>query len=515
MSDTGDILTSRWPRLARKQQLVLISDTEIILPFHRRSHAQPQRVSLSRSPPPHSEHRLHERHQLRQVHFRDLFRHFAEVESRDVAEELANRIHGILAPEGRGFRVGSARDTHSARATVVVRSWCVATTEPPYARSQARDADQPREAAKDLTPILGSPRTSSHRRPDAPTSGVARTPCASARTATPSRSRSAARTVRSAGCITRTARNGLTACTTRPGRPTPPGRRARTERERAGRDPRPHPALRPRAQPDRARRGRREPRHRPREIVGLVGESGSGKSTLGKTMLGLHDKTAGRGAVQARDPANPLRAGRLPAFRAFDADDLPGPLLVAEPAHDRGRDRRRGATTAHEPRRARDSGERRELARTRGAQRRPHCPLSARTLRRAAPAHRDCPGAHHGAGVRRLRRADLGVGRFRAGAGGEPARGAEGVARAHDAVHRARSVDGALHLRPDGGDVSRVADRTGARGPGVLSSEASVCGDAFRVESGARSRYTSSKKPATNRASSPQCLPCTPTAARR
>lgn len=29
------------------------------------------------------------------------------------------------------------------------------------------------------------------------------------------------------------------------------------------------------------------------EIVGLVGESGSGKSTLGKTMLGLHDKTAG------------------------------------------------------------------------------------------------------------------------------------------------------------------------------------------------------------------------------
>ena len=31
-----------------------------------------------------------------------------------------------------------------------------------------------------------------------------------------------------------------------------------------------------------------------REIVGLVGESGSGKSTLGKTVLGLHDKTAGQ-----------------------------------------------------------------------------------------------------------------------------------------------------------------------------------------------------------------------------
>jgi oligopeptide/dipeptide ABC transporter ATP-binding protein len=30
-----------------------------------------------------------------------------------------------------------------------------------------------------------------------------------------------------------------------------------------------------------------------REIVGLVGESGSGKSTFGKTIVGLHDKTAG------------------------------------------------------------------------------------------------------------------------------------------------------------------------------------------------------------------------------
>jgi len=32
---------------------------------------------------------------------------------------------------------------------------------------------------------------------------------------------------------------------------------------------------------------------RTNEILGLVGESGSGKSTFGKTLLGLHDKTAG------------------------------------------------------------------------------------------------------------------------------------------------------------------------------------------------------------------------------
>ncbi len=42
-----------------------------------------------------------------------------------------------------------------------------------------------------------------------------------------------------------------------------------------------------------------------REIVGLVGESGSGKSTLGKTLLGLHDKTAG--AVHYRGEVLPAR----------------------------------------------------------------------------------------------------------------------------------------------------------------------------------------------------------------
>ena len=41
------------------------------------------------------------------------------------------------------------------------------------------------------------------------------------------------------------------------------------------------------------------------EIVGLVGESGSGKSTLGKTVLGLHDKTAG--AVRYRGDTLPAR----------------------------------------------------------------------------------------------------------------------------------------------------------------------------------------------------------------
>ncbi|MFK7912726.1 MAG: ABC transporter ATP-binding protein [Pseudomonadales bacterium] len=44
-----------------------------------------------------------------------------------------------------------------------------------------------------------------------------------------------------------------------------------------------------------------------REIVGLVGESGSGKSTFGKTLLGLHDKTAG--SVHYRGERLPDRYG--------------------------------------------------------------------------------------------------------------------------------------------------------------------------------------------------------------
>jgi oligopeptide/dipeptide ABC transporter ATP-binding protein len=44
-----------------------------------------------------------------------------------------------------------------------------------------------------------------------------------------------------------------------------------------------------------------------REVVGLVGESGCGKSTLGRTVVGLHDKTAGE--VRYRGERLPARYG--------------------------------------------------------------------------------------------------------------------------------------------------------------------------------------------------------------
>ena len=39
-----------------------------------------------------------------------------------------------------------------------------------------------------------------------------------------------------------------------------------------------------------------------REVVGLVGESGSGKSTFGKTLVGLHSKTAGLQPIEGAPP---------------------------------------------------------------------------------------------------------------------------------------------------------------------------------------------------------------------
>ena len=57
-----------------------------------------------------------------------------------------------------------------------------------------------------------------------------------------------------------------------------------------------------------------------REIVGLVGESGSGKSTFGKTLLGLHDKTAGE--VRFRGETLPA------AYRSADYQRLAGNMQM-------------------------------------------------------------------------------------------------------------------------------------------------------------------------------------------
>ena len=81
-----------------------------------------------------------------------------------------------------------------------------------------------------------------------------------------------------------------------------------------------------------------------REVVGLVGESGSGKSTFGRTLVGLHDKTAGEVLFAASACPRSTRPPTSGAIASADADDLSGSVLEPEPAHDRRRDHRRGAS---------------------------------------------------------------------------------------------------------------------------------------------------------------------------
>src|SRR5690349_12487499 len=117
---------------------------------------------------------------------------------------------------------------------------------------------------------------------------------------------------------------------------------------------------------------------RERETMALVGESGCGKSTVGRLVLRLLDATSGK----VWFPAG--LAGEAP--RA--ANDLPGPVFVAQSAHDGGAD----ADGAAGP--ARSGG--RAPARAGGAvagHRRARAPvpaaLSTRVFGRPAPAHRD------------------------------------------------------------------------------------------------------------------------------
>ena len=78
------------------------------------------------------------------------------------------------------------------------------------------------------------------------------------------------------------------------------------------------------------------------ETLGLVGESGSGKSTTGYCILQLLKPTSGSVRLRGHgaDDARPRGAAE---DAARDADRLPGSVLVARPAHDGRRHRRRAA----------------------------------------------------------------------------------------------------------------------------------------------------------------------------
>ncbi len=67
------------------------------------------------------------------------------------------------------------------------------------------------------------------------------------------------------------------------------------------------------------------------ETLGIVGETGCGKSTTARLLVRLLDPTSGEVRFEGEEISK-RKGADLKALHRAGADDLPGPVLVAEPA---------------------------------------------------------------------------------------------------------------------------------------------------------------------------------------
>ena len=188
----------------------------------------------------------------------------------------------------------------------------------------------------------------------------------------------------------------------------------------------------------------------------LVGESGCGKTTAGRAVLRLIEPTSGSIAVR-RHRHHAAAASRTcgPTARRH-ADHLPGPVLLAQSAHDGGRHRGRAAAGARPAARREERDDRsRPCSRRVGLRPAQMTQLPARVLRRPAPAHRHRPRAGARPEADRGRRAGLGARRLDPGPGDQPPAGPAARASALLPVHLAQSRGGRAHQPPHRRHVSR------------------------------------------------------------
>jgi hypothetical protein len=194
------------------------------------------------------------------------------------------------------------------------------------------------------------------------------------------------------------------------------------------------------------------PSSRAASTLALVGESGCGKTTTGKAIVQLL-RTARRASKARRcwtgATCSSCRATRCARPRR-DADHLPGPVRLAEPAHARARVAGRGpgrrcSPTWTAPARARSASRRWRAGgpapRRAGRASRTSSPAASASAS-PSPARWRCSPAD------RLRRADLGAGRVGAGADPEPAARAAARAGLELPVHHPQHRRGRVHRRP-------------------------------------------------------------------